>query len=61
MSHDPADVAQIGDYDITAEHLKPTVTRKFYYESGEQGNFNLYGNFRDLTRIHLLRLLLQQS
>jgi hypothetical protein len=32
MSHDPADVAQIGDYDITAKHLKPTVTKKFYYD-----------------------------
>jgi hypothetical protein len=32
MSHDPANVAQIGDYDITAQHLKPTVTKKFYYD-----------------------------
>jgi hypothetical protein len=59
MSHDPADVAQIGDYDITAEHLKPTV--EILLRSGEQGNFNLYGNFRDLTRIHLLQVMYKSA
>jgi hypothetical protein len=32
LSHEPADVAKIGDYDLTAQHLMPNVNRGFYYD-----------------------------